>query len=100
MSARAKAGKIVPAMQFIWGARITMAQPVLMMCSTCLQLYCVTFLDADDSYLVEVPPDDLARQHYSGSGFVQVSTAGPFCLDWICAGDLTFNAEMAGWPHG
>ena len=74
------------------------AQPVLMMCTTCLQLYCVTFLDADDSYLVEVPPDDLARQHYPGSGFVQVSTAGPFCLDWICVGDLTLNAEAVGWP--
>ena len=72
-----------------------------MLCTICLELYDVTMLDADDSYLVSVPVDaneihNQAREMYPGSGFVQMATTGPFCLKPGCQGDLTIPAS--GWP--
>ena len=73
-----------------------------MICTICLEIFIVTFLDADDSYLVEVPVDDnevfnQAREMYPGSGWVQVSTGGPFCLKPGCQGDLTL--QVPAWPR-
>ena len=76
-----------------------------MVCTICLEIFTVTFLDADDSYLVKAPADDnelfnQAREMYPGSGFVQVTSGGPFCLKPGCQGDLTIHAAAAEWPRG
>ena len=79
-----------------------MSEPTTMICTTCLELYAVEFLDAPDSYLVEVPIDDneifnQAREMYPGSGWIQVATGGPFCLKPGCQGDLTLR--VPAWPR-